>query len=345
MDMCRPLVLVVAAIAVMAVVIPLPLLVGAQPPLRPPPPPVSGPPGPVPDASVPVPALPVPAPFPPEPPASPARPASPQMSLTSSSRWGPCRDFPALTCTLSPTTGSSVGGRITLTPTPAQDGRWVCATRLDGIVTGLKPGAVHAWHVHTWGDISATDGSATGGHLNPMDAPHSLPEQAEAAAAAAAAASSDEGRESGGDIDTAPDTGSNSDDDDDNNIDGRLAGVRFGRKGDASAYRHLGDLGNLPPADVDGIAIVTGRMDDVLSTRAAVGRGVIIHAAPDTGAQPTGNAGARLAQCVLGVAATTEDGDGAAGGGAGGGGGGGEGEKPIIALFEALFGSLLALFK
>ncbi|GAB0497794.1 hypothetical protein MMPV_009131 [Pyropia vietnamensis] len=176
-----------------------------------------------------------------------------------------------------------------------------------------------------------------------MKAPHALPEQAEAAAAAAAA--SGRGHGSGSGKKTATDADSSSDNNKDTDVDGRLAGIRLGRRGDASAYRHLGDLGNLPPADADGVATVTGRMDDVLSTRAAVGRALIIHAAPDTGGQPTGNAGARLAQCVLGLAAPIEDGDGAAGGGAAGSSGGGEGGTTFSALFESLLGSLLALFQ
>ncbi|GAB0489503.1 hypothetical protein MMPV_000722 [Pyropia vietnamensis] len=66
--------------------------------------------------------------------------------------------------------------------------------------------------------------------------------------------------------------------------------------------RHTGDLGNLEPAGPDGIAIAPlGATSDLVVTSEVVGRGVIIHAKRDDGGQPTGNAGARLAQCVLGV--------------------------------------------
>jgi superoxide dismutase, Cu-Zn family len=64
-----------------------------------------------------------------------------------------------------------------------------------------------------------------------------------------------------------------------------------------SGVRHVGDLGNLAP-DADGVA--TFDYTVVLDTADVVGRGLIVHAAKDDGGQPTGNAGARLAQCVLG---------------------------------------------
>ena len=72
----------------------------------------------------------------------------------------------------------------------------------------------------------------------------------------------------------------------------------------ATAKRHAGDLGNLK-ADAKGAASYTilaknisvaGRKNPV------VGRGVIIHAKVDDGGQPTGNAGARISQGVIGIA-------------------------------------------
>ena len=67
--------------------------------------------------------------------------------------------------------------------------------------------------------------------------------------------------------------------------------------------RHAGDLGNLV-ADDEGKAsydatfenFSLGGHNDVL------GRGMVIHAAPDDGGQPTGNAGARAGVGVIGVA-------------------------------------------
>lgn len=68
--------------------------------------------------------------------------------------------------------------------------------------------------------------------------------------------------------------------------------------------RHVGDLKNLYP-DGKGVATFDYTLDVDLIDIA--GRGIIVHAAEDDGGQPTGNAGARLAQCVLGIAAPSED--------------------------------------
>lgn len=156
-----------------------------------------------------------------------------------------CSGAVPLTCTLSSSSGSSVGGTVTLTPTAGG-----CSTSVSAVVTGLPAEAVVGWHVHEFGDISAADGTATGGHFNPEGVPHALPPAEE---------------------------------------------------------RHAGDLGNLPAANHDGVATLKGLVTSVLTTAAARGRGLIIHAATDDGGQPTGNAGARLAQCVLGVAAEGAD--------------------------------------
>lgn len=60
--------------------------------------------------------------------------------------------------------------------------------------------------------------------------------------------------------------------------------------------RHVGDLGNLYP-DASGVARLNFVLD--IDLRLVNGRGVIVHAVEDNGGQPTGNAGARLAQCAL----------------------------------------------
>ncbi len=68
--------------------------------------------------------------------------------------------------------------------------------------------------------------------------------------------------------------------------------------------RHAGDLGNLEVGR-DGSARLDQRFDtfSIAGERAPVlGRAVIVHAAPDTGRGPTGEAGARLACGVIGVA-------------------------------------------
>jgi Cu-Zn family superoxide dismutase len=43
---------------------------------------------------------------------------------------------------------------------------------VNGTVTGLKPNAAHAFHVHEKGDCSAPDFSSAGGHFNPTTQPH-----------------------------------------------------------------------------------------------------------------------------------------------------------------------------
>jgi len=91
-------------------------------------------------------------------------------------------------------------------------------------------------------------------------------------------------------------------------LNGKSAGGHFNPKGTAHALpetkpRHLGDLGNLE-ADKDGKA-VDDRVDDRLSLAGAesiVGRAIVVHQKPDDGGQPTGNAGARVAFGVIGIA-------------------------------------------
>ena len=72
----------------------------------------------------------------------------------------------------------------------------------------------------------------------------------------------------------------------------------------AKDKRHAGDLGNLK-ADAKGAAsytIIAKNISVAGLLNPVVGRGVIIHAKVDDGGQPTGNAGARISQGVIGVA-------------------------------------------
>ena len=76
----------------------------------------------------------------------------------------------------------------------------------------------------------------------------------------------------------------------------------------AKDKRHAGDLGNLK-ADANGAAsytIVAKNISVAGLHNPVVGRGVIIHANVDDGGQPTGNAGARISQGVIGVAKPAE---------------------------------------
>lgn len=78
---------------------------------------------------------------------------------------------------------------------------------------------------------------------------------------------------------------------------------RFRKHGSlGSRRRHWGDLGNLV-VDVHGRARVN-RIDHVIRMKGILGRGMIIHALVDQGpkAQPSGAAGKRVGQCVIGFA-------------------------------------------
>jgi Cu-Zn family superoxide dismutase len=95
--------------------------------------------------------------------------------------------------------------------------------------------------------------------------------------------------------------------------DGASAGGHYNPEGHQHGLptadkRHAGDLGNLQ-ADSEGKAhyeltvkniSIAGTMNPI------IGRGVIVHAKPDDGGQPVGNAGGRIACGVIGVANTAE---------------------------------------
>ncbi len=71
-----------------------------------------------------------------------------------------------------------------------------------------------------------------------------------------------------------------------------------------SESRHAGDFGNLT-ADAGGYAHLSLTVDNLTIAgmhNPVLGRSVIIHAAADDGSQPVGNAGARIAIGVIGVA-------------------------------------------
>jgi Cu-Zn family superoxide dismutase len=142
-------------------------------------------------------------------------------------------------CVMTPTEGSEVKGLITFTQT---DGGILIEADIEGLSEGN-----HGFHIHEWGDISKSDGTAAGGHFNPDDADHAGP---------------------------------------------------------GDAVRHAGDLGNIT-ADSDGKAHYN-QVDSLISfigKHNIIGRSVIIHVGEDDlVSQPTGDAGGRVAQGVIGVA-------------------------------------------
>lgn len=147
---------------------------------------------------------------------------------------------PELVAVLGSTKDSLARGTVTFTALP--DGK----VKVVAHIEGLEPNSKHGFHIHQFGDISSADGMATGGHYNPENHQHALPDH---------------------------------------------------------EMRHAGDFGNVEAND-KGIADLELVVDNIALTEgptAIIGRGVIVHAKPDDGSQPTGNAGARLAQGVIGV--------------------------------------------
>jgi superoxide dismutase, Cu-Zn family len=75
----------------------------------------------------------------------------------------------ALVAVMSPTKGNTVGGKVRFTEVAG-------GVRVVADISGLTPGGKHAFHIHEFGDVSAEDGSAAGGHYNPGGHPHGGPE-------------------------------------------------------------------------------------------------------------------------------------------------------------------------
>jgi Cu-Zn family superoxide dismutase len=71
-------------------------------------------------------------------------------------------------CVLVPSAGSKAQGVLTLTQ---GDG----VVQITGTVKNLTPGK-HGFHIHEFGDLTSTDGSAAGGHFNPEGHEHAGPE-------------------------------------------------------------------------------------------------------------------------------------------------------------------------
>ena len=138
-----------------------------------------------------------------------------------------------------PTEGNKVNGLVTFT----LEGDSI---KVVADIDGLAPGK-HGFHIHEYGDCSASDGTSAGGHFNPTNKPHGAP------------------------TDTS---------------------------------RHVGDLGNIE-ANKDGKAHYewTDHLISFKGPNSIIGRGIIIHAGEDDlKTQPTGNAGARVACGVIGIA-------------------------------------------
>lgn len=85
----------------------------------------------------------------------------------------PCHCRPTLTCYLRSTSAkdvegnpSSVTGQVTFSPVYKN---YLCGMQVTGSISGLGDSTPHGWHIHEFGDVSAADGSAAGGHYNPRN--------------------------------------------------------------------------------------------------------------------------------------------------------------------------------
>ena len=66
---------------------------------------------------------------------------------------------------LRPTHGHTASGTIHFQQVGAR-------VPVHAVITGLRPGREHGFHVHEAGDCSAADGSSARGHFNPYGKPH-----------------------------------------------------------------------------------------------------------------------------------------------------------------------------
>lgn len=156
-----------------------------------------------------------------------------------------CEALAPLRAAVLPTAGNSVTGFVLMAPL-WRAASSSCVTSVKATLTNMPTaGAAHGFHIHTFGDTTKDDGTSAGGHYNPAEVDHALPESAE---------------------------------------------------------RHVGDLGNIEAGD-DQTAEYD-QTSELISLPHVVGRSVVVHADPDDGGQPTGNAGKRLAQGVLGYMET-----------------------------------------
>jgi superoxide dismutase, Cu-Zn family len=72
-------------------------------------------------------------------------------------------------CVLTPTEGNTARGTVTFTQ--QENG-----VLIEAHVSGLKPNSKHGFHIHEFGDITAPDGTSTGGHFNPDGHDHAGPD-------------------------------------------------------------------------------------------------------------------------------------------------------------------------
>lgn len=87
------------------------------------------------------------------------------LSLAACAPMGASPTGPRATASLQSTAGNSAAGIVRF----AQRGDKVLVS---GTVSGLRPLALHGFHVHEKGDCSSPDATSAGGHFNPGGQPH-----------------------------------------------------------------------------------------------------------------------------------------------------------------------------
>ena len=78
---------------------------------------------------------------------------------------------PSAIAVLIPTEGNDLQGTVTFIQMSE-------GVRVQANITGLAAGTAHGFHVHQYGDCSASDGTSAGGHFNPHGADHAGPDAA-----------------------------------------------------------------------------------------------------------------------------------------------------------------------
>lgn len=90
-----------------------------------------------------------------------------------------CRRMPVLICSFRPTLGNTVEGNVSFVPEfrKIRGFSRTCFVRITANIRNLSPG-LHGFHIHEYGDVRSSDGSATADHfLNPSGTPilHGFP--------------------------------------------------------------------------------------------------------------------------------------------------------------------------
>jgi Cu-Zn family superoxide dismutase len=156
-------------------------------------------------------------------------------------KMAPLSNVTELIAVVVPTSGSKLAGTVTFKKVEG-------GVEITAKVSGFTANTEHGFHIHELGNVSAADGTSTGGHYNPEGHDHGMPH--------------------------------------------------------AAPMIHAGDMGNLK-ANAEGVAemtMVSSTMTLTGPKNPIIGRGIVIHAKPDDGGQPTGNAGDRIAVGVIGIA-------------------------------------------